>query len=105
LDYFPDCLVDMLQLCDEFSPESHVAFADQGDLAPKVLIGGAESHQLALLSTGVATEFMSFCDKALEGVRCSEGQAFDVPVGVQLADLGVRGVCRVAHGPMLPMAA
>ena len=59
------------------------------------------SHQLALLSAGVATECMSLCDKALERVRCGEGQAFNVPVSVQLADLCVGSLCRVTHGPML----
>lgn len=101
MDCFPDCLVDMLQLCGEFSPQSNVAFADQGDLAPELLIGGAESHQLAFLNAHVATECMSFCDKALKCVRCGEGQAFNVPVGVQLADLCVGGLCRVTHRPML----
>jgi hypothetical protein len=91
----------MLQLCEEVRCEPHIAVADQRDLAPELLIGGAESHQLALLSARVATEHMSFCDKALKCVRCGEGQAFNVPVGVQLADFALGRLCRVAHGPML----
>jgi len=89
--------VEELQLCDKFGRESSVAIANQGEVTP-------ETCQLLLLSGRVATECISFGDKALDRGRCSEDQGF-VLVGIQLADLSVGFLCRVAHEPMLSTVA
>ena len=59
-----------------------------------------ETCQFSRLSDRVATECISFGDKALDCGCCSEGQAL-VLVGILLADLRVGSLCRVAHEPTL----
>jgi len=81
IDDAADFLVDTMQLCDEFSRESPVIVADQGDVTPEIGVGGAETCQLALLSARLAPECISFGDKALDCVCYGEYQALNVLVG------------------------
>jgi hypothetical protein len=83
----------VLQLCNKFGRESSVAIADQSEVIP-------ETCQFSRLSDRVATECISFGDKALDRGCCSEGQAL-VLVGILLADLRIGFLCRVAHEPTL----
>jgi hypothetical protein len=93
LDNHAHRAVHVLQLCNKFGRESQVAIADQSEVIP-------ETWQFSRLSDRVATDCISFGDKALDCGGCSESQAL-VLVGILLADLRVGFLCRVAHEPML----
>jgi hypothetical protein len=75
-------LIDMLQLFEEVGRERQIAVTNQDNLAPKLVIGGPQSHELAFLSARVTTERVSLGNQSLDCLRRGEGQTFDVLVRV-----------------------
>ena len=73
--------VDLAQFCDHFSRQPYIVVADQGEVAAKILIRGAETNELVLLNTCSTAKAIPLGDKVLDCCRSGNSHAFNCLVG------------------------